>query len=102
MSTGYYLLLLAGLVVSGCVGKTRYNQTLSELNKYKQDLESVQDELSSTQSERDNLEKLLGIVSKEQEKTISEDKGEYPKQESPLCKWSTGQCDFFEHCVKDD
>jgi len=37
-----------------------------------------------------------------QEKTISEDKGDYPKKESPLCKWSTGQCDFFEHCVKDD
>ena len=29
-----------------------------------------------------------------QTKTISD----YPMKSSPLCKWSTGQCDFFEQC----
>ncbi len=23
---------------------------------------------------------------------------EYPKKPSPLCKWATGQCDFYEYC----
>jgi ATP-dependent exoDNAse (exonuclease V) beta subunit len=36
------------------------------------------------------------------ERTISDDKCEYPKQASALCKWSTGQCDFYEHCIDDD
>jgi ATP-dependent helicase/DNAse subunit B len=26
---------------------------------------------------------------------------DYPKHESGLCKWSTGQCDFYEVCMKD-
>lgn len=25
----------------------------------------------------------------------------YPKKKSPLCKWSTGKCDFYDHCFKD-
>jgi len=26
---------------------------------------------------------------------------DYPKKKSPLCKYSTGQCDFYEICMKD-
>ncbi len=26
---------------------------------------------------------------------------DYPKKKSPLCRWSTGQCDFYEICMKD-
>ncbi|MBN1544700.1 PD-(D/E)XK nuclease family protein [Candidatus Woesearchaeota archaeon] len=27
--------------------------------------------------------------------------GDYPKKESGLCKWSTGQCDFFDICMRE-
>ncbi len=36
-----------------------------------------------------------------QKRTQTEEKNDYPKQRSPLCKWSTGQCDFYEHCIDD-
>ncbi|MBS3107915.1 PD-(D/E)XK nuclease family protein [Candidatus Woesearchaeota archaeon] len=26
--------------------------------------------------------------------------GDYPKKESPLCRWSTGECDFYSTCKK--
>ena len=32
------------------------------------------------------------------ENTQDEDIVNYPKKESPLCKWSTGQCDFYDIC----
>jgi len=31
-------------------------------------------------------------------KTHSEDIVHYPQQITPLCKWSSGCCDFYEHC----
>ncbi len=34
-------------------------------------------------------------------KTRSKDKDDYPLSISPLCKWSTGQCDFLDVCKKD-
>ncbi|MBI4141715.1 PD-(D/E)XK nuclease family protein [Candidatus Woesearchaeota archaeon] len=34
--------------------------------------------------------------------TFSKDKKFYPKHISSLCKWSTGQCDFYDVCVKDE
>ena len=34
--------------------------------------------------------------------TQSEEKIDYPKKQSGLCKWSTGQCDFYETCIKDN
>ena len=33
-----------------------------------------------------------------QENTISKDIKDYPMKTSPLCKWSTGQCDFYDIC----
>lgn len=30
--------------------------------------------------------------------TETDDKIDYPMKPSPLCKWSTGQCDFYEKC----
>ena len=33
--------------------------------------------------------------------TFSKEKRFYPKHISSLCKWSTGQCDFYDVCVKD-
>jgi len=30
--------------------------------------------------------------------TETEIKSDYPKKESPLCKWHSGQCDFFDYC----
>jgi CRISPR/Cas system-associated exonuclease Cas4 (RecB family) len=32
--------------------------------------------------------------------TRSKDVNEYPKKTSPLCRWSTGQCDFYEYCFE--
>lgn len=32
--------------------------------------------------------------------TGSEDLDDYPKKEGPLCKWHSGQCDFYEICFK--
>jgi CRISPR/Cas system-associated exonuclease Cas4 (RecB family) len=32
--------------------------------------------------------------------TESDTISDYPKKESGLCKWSTGQCDFFDICMK--
>lgn len=33
-------------------------------------------------------------------KTVSDDIEDYPMQPGPLCKWSTGQCDFYELCFE--
>jgi ATP-dependent exoDNAse (exonuclease V) beta subunit len=50
-------------------------------------------------------ENLLMFARQEVEKTHSGTKSkdikDYPKIKSGLCKWSTGQCDFFEQCSKD-
>lgn len=32
------------------------------------------------------------------ERTASKNMADYPKKPSPLCKWSTGQCDFYDTC----
>lgn len=32
--------------------------------------------------------------------TRSDSITDYPKKTSPLCKWSTGQCDFYEVCMQ--
>jgi CRISPR/Cas system-associated exonuclease Cas4 (RecB family) len=34
--------------------------------------------------------------------TQIQEKPHYPMKPSRLCKWSTGQCDFFEHCYAND
>ncbi|MDO8661467.1 MAG: PD-(D/E)XK nuclease family protein [Candidatus Woesearchaeota archaeon] len=34
------------------------------------------------------------------EKTQSTDIKDYPLKPGPLCKWKTGQCDYFEYCFK--
>jgi putative RecB family exonuclease len=50
-------------------------------------------------------ENLLEFARREVEKihlsTKSKDIQDYPKIKSGLCRWSTGQCDFFLHCCKD-
>ncbi len=33
--------------------------------------------------------------------TITNDIENYPRNRCPLCKWSTGQCDFYDYCVND-
>ncbi|MFH1916675.1 MAG: PD-(D/E)XK nuclease family protein [Nanoarchaeota archaeon] len=33
--------------------------------------------------------------------TLSKEKKDYVKKIGPLCKWSTGQCDFYDTCIKD-
>ncbi|MBU1112053.1 MAG: hypothetical protein KJ896_04705, partial [Nanoarchaeota archaeon] len=30
--------------------------------------------------------------------SMTEEINDYPKKITPLCKWSTGQCDFYEVC----
>lgn len=51
-------------------------------------------------------EQLLELAKKEIElihqKTCSEDIVDYPKKPSRLCKYSTGQCEFFDVCQKED
>ncbi len=34
--------------------------------------------------------------------TRSTEMSDYKKNITPLCKWSTGQCDFYETCIKHD
>jgi len=47
-------------------------------------------------------ESLLSMAKKEIEHihavTQTEDVNHYPKQPGPLCKWSTGQCSFYDVC----
>ncbi len=47
-------------------------------------------------------QELLDLAKKEIElihlRTISKLQEDYTKKPSPLCKWSTGQCDFYEIC----
>lgn len=47
-------------------------------------------------------EELVEMAKKEIEyihnHTTTDDIHNYPKQTSPLCKWSTGKCDFFDIC----
>jgi RecB family exonuclease len=47
-------------------------------------------------------ENLLKLAQKEvlniHKNTQSEEIEDYPKQEGPLCKWSTGKCDFHDIC----
>lgn len=32
--------------------------------------------------------------------TLTEDINDYPMKPSPLCKWSSGQCDFYDYCFR--
>ncbi|MEK6886276.1 MAG: PD-(D/E)XK nuclease family protein [Nanoarchaeota archaeon] len=49
-------------------------------------------------------ERLLKLAEKEcleiHRRTLSEDIEDYPLKPGPLCKWSTGQCDFYNICFK--
>jgi len=49
-------------------------------------------------------EKLLKLAEKEcleiHRRTLSDDIEDYPLNPGPLCKWSTGQCDFYNICFK--
>lgn len=51
-------------------------------------------------------DELLDFAKKEIENihknTFSKDKNRYPKHITSLCKWSTGQCDFYDVCIKSD
>lgn len=55
-------------------------------------------ELKATESMVEFAKKEIHAVHK---KTLSTDKKEYPKKLGPLCKWSSGQCDFYDTCVKE-
>jgi CRISPR/Cas system-associated exonuclease Cas4 (RecB family) len=46
------------------------------------------------------VEEAKEALKKVHESTNSELIEDYPKEKSPLCKWSTGQCDFYESCFK--
>lgn len=41
-------------------------------------------------------------LAKVKEDTKSEEKTDYPKCVTPLCRWATGECDFFDECFDDD
>ncbi len=51
-------------------------------------------------------DELLDFAKKEikniHQKTFSKNKKDYPKHITSLCKWSTGQCDFYDVCMKSD
>ncbi len=51
-------------------------------------------------------EELMEFAKKEvvqvHEKTKTRAKLDYPKSISALCKWHSGQCDFYDFCKKDD
>ncbi len=44
------------------------------------------------------LEHAKKEIKKIHENTQTDDKKDYPIKTSPLCKWSTGQCDFYSMC----
>lgn len=51
------------------------------------------------------VDKLLVELAKQEislihKQTVSDDINHYPKNVTPLCKWSTGQCDFYDICFK--
>lgn len=46
------------------------------------------------------LEFAKNEVKRVHENTLSTDKRDYPKNITPLCKWSSGQCDFYNVCFK--
>jgi len=43
----------------------------------------------------------LAMIEQAHIHTQSAEKTDYPKKKSFLCKWSTGQCGFYDHCTKD-
>jgi putative RecB family exonuclease len=47
------------------------------------------------------LEEAEKEVREIHEKTMTDNIDDYPKKESGLCKWSSGQCDFYDECMKD-
>lgn len=58
---------------------------------------------------KDGVERLLEVTPEMIERakrevaqvhlaTRSSEMREYPKRPGPLCKWSTGQCDFYDYC----
>ncbi|MBI4148147.1 PD-(D/E)XK nuclease family protein [Candidatus Woesearchaeota archaeon] len=47
------------------------------------------------------LERARQEILKIHEHTQSLEKHRYPRHISYLCKWSTGQCDFYDHCRAD-
>ena len=60
------------------------------------------DFLRSRRKDLDVDKELLEFAKKEcgfiQERTKSENIEDYPMKPGPLCKWSTGQCDFYDLC----
>lgn len=58
--------------------------------------------LKGQESQLEVDEELLNLAKKEiqniHERTQTENIHSYPKQPSSLCKWSTGQCEFFDIC----
>ncbi|MAG38565.1 hypothetical protein CMO90_00580 [Candidatus Woesearchaeota archaeon] len=44
------------------------------------------------------VEKAKSNINYVHSKTESKNKEDYPQKPSPLCKWSTGQCDYYEQC----
>ena len=50
--------------------------------------------------------KLVEFAQKEvamiHEKTVSKEKLDYPKRITALCRWHSGQCDFYDLCKDDD
>jgi RecB family exonuclease len=52
-------------------------------------------------------EELINLAKQELElihahTSITEEQPDYPKTITPLCRWSTGQCDFYETCKPHD
>lgn len=46
------------------------------------------------------LEEAREVCKNIQNSTTSESMDDYPIKEGPLCKWKTGQCDFYEYCFE--
>jgi len=46
------------------------------------------------------LEQAIEECRKIQESTKSKDINDYEMKPNPLCKWKTGQCDFYEYCFE--
>ncbi len=62
--------------------------------------------LNSSERMLDVTDELIKLAKMEIElvhkATERDELEQYPKQPTRLCKWSTGQCDFFEQCFKSD
>jgi CRISPR/Cas system-associated exonuclease Cas4 (RecB family) len=60
----------------------------------------LKDKEQAIEMDKRLIEKAIKEIETIHRKTESDRIDDYPKQESGLCKWRTGKCDFYDECFK--